>query len=763
MRLTVPVFNLLILFFSFAIINSGGTAIAQNIDFGKSYINVSKGVNGGTVETGDTLEIRSSFVVRSGTYDSCGYYDAIPAGTSFIPGTIRVLTNEGKIYKQFTDAYGDDEGWRSGSNITIHLGYVPTRNATAFRRGRMRNTYKPSFYGGTCIMVASFRVIVTAATGSTISTGGGYMTYKVSGSGTPILTFTFPSNTVMVYPNYGICSNTVGVNSIGTEYNGTFGSGQPRNRGTSANVPTGYTYNIFGPNSPQDYYYGVANNTSTNNNYTTLDTWSRPDNSSPTHRVFTVWDIIGDHTGAADPYAGNPAADTVANPNAGYMLIINAAYRIDSAFQQTISGLCPNTYYEISCWMRNICAKCGCDSNGTGASSGSSSYIPTDVGDSSGVRPNLTFEIDGIDYYTTGDLLYTGQWIKKGFTFLTGPAQTSFTLKFFNNAPGGGGNDWALDDISVSTCSPNMVYSPSLNPTVCDSNSITIYDTIRSYFNNYTYYKWQRSTDGGSNWSDVTGSFGPSSPSWNGTAWEYVTSYTIPPGQTLMSNAGDLYRVVAATTSSNLSDPNCSFTDYANIITLDVIDCGDPLASQLLSFSGKITQGNAELYWSTSQETEQLFYVVEKSTDGITFYAISTIDGYNNSSQETNYYSFTDPVPLHGKAYYRISISNQSGQHKYSRIIQLSSEKNQIEFLSVINPFSDQLSFDISSSANSKVFVELVDMFGKTVHQSFFNVINGINHLSLNNTKSLAAGIYVLKAYSDNITIQKKVVKQSSY
>jgi len=37
----------------------------------------------------------------------------------------------------------------------------------------------------------------------------------------------------------------------------------------------------------------------------------------------------------------------VANPNAGYMLVVNAAYRIDSAFKQTITGALSNTYYEV--------------------------------------------------------------------------------------------------------------------------------------------------------------------------------------------------------------------------------------------------------------------------------------------------------------------------------------------------------------------------------------------------------------------------------
>ena len=171
------------------------------------------------------------------------------------------------------------------------------------------------------------------------------------------------------------------------------------------------------------------------------------------------------------------------------MLVVNAAYRIDSAFNHTISGLCPNTYYEISCWMRNICSKCGCDSNGVGATGGG--YIPTAAGDSSGVRPNIAIALDGVRYYTSGDLTYNGQWVKKGFTFLTGPAQTSFTMRYYNNAPGGGGNDWALDDISVVTCSPEMNYGPTYNPIVCDSNTIVLTDTVRSFFDNYTYYKWQ--------------------------------------------------------------------------------------------------------------------------------------------------------------------------------------------------------------------------------------------------------------------------------
>jgi hypothetical protein len=269
-------------------------AVAPIIDFGKSYINISKPASG-TVETGDILEIRASVVVRAGSYDSLRFTDNIPAGTSYIAGTLRILTNEGKIYKQFTDAQFDasnDQGWITGTAITMNLGYMPTdQPATIYRRGRIRNNHKPSFFGSSCIMMATYRVTVTAAIGAQINTGGGDITYTVSPP--TVNTFTFPSNPVAVYTNYGMCANAIGANSIGTEFNGTFGSGPTRNRGTSANVPVGYTYSIFTNGGPNDYFYGIANNTSTVNNYTTLNTWAKPDGSAPTHRVFSVWDIIG--------------------------------------------------------------------------------------------------------------------------------------------------------------------------------------------------------------------------------------------------------------------------------------------------------------------------------------------------------------------------------------------------------------------------------------------------------------------------------------
>jgi hypothetical protein len=342
---------------------------------------------------------------------------------------------------------------------------------------------------------------------------------------------------------------------------------------------------------------------------------------------------------------------------------------------------------------------------------------------------------------------------------LTGAAQTSFVLKYFNNASGGGGNDWALDDISVSTCSPNMNYSPSLNPNVCDSNILTIHDTVRCFFNNYVYYKWQRSTDGGTIWTDVTAALGPAVPVWNGSAWQYVTSYTIPPSQTQPINNGDKYRLVVATTIANLSDAACRFTDVMNIITIQVIVCGIPMHTQLKSFDGDMKEQEAHLNWATTNELESVIFDIEKSLNGTDFFLIGTVNGQADSS--SNYYSFADPLSYTGPTFYRIRMHNDINRSIYSRIIQLASSTNELSFLSVINPFDSRLEFTVTSPSRGMIQPVLIDQNGIAVLKNEFSVSTGVNKIALTVPPGLPTGLYYLRVIMNGNIIQRRVWRKN--
>lgn len=755
-----------------------------NLDYGKSYANISKIDGGGTISPGDTLEIRATLVVRTLAVDSLSFIDTLGKGLNYVPGSLAIRTNEGKIYRwdntdnitppvPYTDNFDNDAGYvyTSGGDsiIRINIGIGSTGTA----RGKLRNTTPPRIGTGAnanSVIMATYRVVVDTTYGSILNLGGGYFTARDSATGVT-RTMSFVPRNAIVYETPGLCPNALSpTNAIADEFGGTFGNAvmsatnRPlKNRGASSNVP-GYVYTPFSSNTPNDYYYGISNNTGAGGaNYTAVNTWPKTNN----RRVHNLWDITGDHTGAADPNLGNAPCDTTlpispTNP-CGYMLVVNSAYKTDTAFQYNINNLCPNTYYEISFWVKNICSKCGADSLGRGVTN--SSYLPLAPGDSSGVRPNLAIDINGIDYYTTGQIKYVGTtlpaaeqdaaniWVKRGFTYLTSSTPGTLTMSVRNTAPGGGGNDWVLDDISVATCYPNMAYSPSINPNVCQFNPLTIYDTVTSYFDNYVSYKWQRSTDGGNTWSDVTGV--TTLPNTN----YYITSYTIPPANTTLADSGDLYRVLVATTEANLTNSDCLISESA-AISLSVINCDPVLDINLLYLNGKINNEYALLSWATTKEDKPYTFILEKSTDEINFTPIATINGRNNSSLETNYYSFADPVRITGKAWYRLVMTDQRGAKKYSRIINLNNLSKDFEVGNIINPFNQKIYFDITTSRNAKVDVSLIDLSGKQVMKKSYTVYTGINSLSLENTGSLPRGVYALHIEGNGILISKKVVKK---
>ena len=742
-------------------------ALAQlKIDYGKSYVNLTKGATGGTIEPGDILEVRATFVVGgSGVndfVDSCAYFDVVPVNTAYIPGSLAILTNEGIVYKAFTDALGDDAGGINGTNVQINLGYKNAPTATAFRRGRITYNDKPSFFGSTCIMVATFRVQVTGGYGSQVNLGGGVISYFPKGLA--LTSIIFPQDSVMIFKNLGICPNSSS-NTISSEFGGTFGSGKAKNRAPSSKISNNYTYNVFGPNTPNDYYYNISNNTSTGAaGYTTLNTWPIPDPNivgfAYSHRVFGVWDIIGDHTGAINPLLGNPATDTV-NGTGGYMAVINSSYKPGITFLDTINNLCPNTYYQYSAWFRNICSHCACDSNGKGPAS--AGYIPTGPGDSSGVHPNLTFNVNGYDYYTTGDMPYTGQWIRKGFTYLTGPAQTSMIIYVRNNAPGGGGNDWALDDISVASCVPNISLTPNKADTLCRGSDDTVRFKVTAFFNNYTQWKLEKSVNGGSTWSDPgidtlgNPSSGTATPVFNPVSglYEYLVSRYFR-----LNNVDTtvIYRLTVAATTASLSNPGCNFiTSSPKIVR--TANCNLTLPTQL-TVKGDLQDGGlARIQWTSREETGTIQYVVERSDDaGAHYHSVYTLSGTASPGMGASY-MFSDGVPVTGEVFYRIQLIDHE-YHNYSSVILLSNSEIALKISGLINPFNQSISFNMTVPEDHNIQLGLFDTYGRLLMSSHQTAYKGINHVEMNEPAGLQSGMYVLQVLYKGQMITRQIIKK---
>ena len=771
-----PVLPLLVIFCSANMVTNH--ALGQRnplLGAGNSYVNLSKRTTGGFVQVGDTLEIRSNYFFGSGyntanarTLFSIRFYDSIPKHTTMLTGatdSLRLITNEGLTFRRYTRAGGDDAATYNANpgtgryQIRINIGSNPTApHATDY--GLLSNTtgssnvvigtYRPVIFGGTLITTA-YRVVVSGNPGDTIVLAAPKLVYrKTSGGADTTITGTRYRILINGAQASTLCPNGLG-NNLAAENGGTFDSGTAQNRpsGPAFPIPS-YDYKpLSRTTQTSDGSYAIVNNLSPNGR-TNANARMQPNCTTPSpipvndscgHRMHGgFWDIIGDHTGTTTAQ-GNPAAPV--GTRAGYMLVVNADVVTSEAYRQTVPNLCPDTYYEFSAWLRNVCRRCGIDSTSV------QRFTP-------GVLPNLTFSINGIDIYSTGQLDTIG-WQKKGFIFKTGPSVTSAVISIRNNAPGGGGNDWAIDDIAIGTCGPSMLmnYRPFLLG--CNNGVLVqLADTIRYTYNpNYAWYRWERSTDGGTTWGPPpTPTEGQITPQLINGMWEYITEY--PPFLAYAADSGHRYRVVVATSFANLYDEACSFTD-GNDVYLRLIYCPGVVDATVLQFTGNINRQNrGQLAWYTKNEQFVSAYDIESSADGRYFRKIGRVAGLNQT--QMNEYLFEDPNPINRTRYYRLKIINNSNQYKYSPVIVLSKDMR-FEFSSIINPFNHQIQTELLIPKETLVHMRLLDSYGNVVLQESKRMHAGLNQLTYSGLYHLAAGMYIIQFEQDGQRIQRRIVK----
>lgn len=142
----------------------------------------------------------------------------------------------------------------------------------------------------------------------------------------------------------------------------------------------------------------------------------------------------------------------------GYMMLINAnEFEAGLFYQETITDLCPGTTYDFGAWIINIMAK-------------------------PGIRPNVRFIIETtsgapIKQFDTNPIPEgsSTDWKRYSTTFTTGANINEVVVKIMNNGLGGGGNDFALDDITFSVCGPVII--PSIDGVVTPNKSLCIGET----------------------------------------------------------------------------------------------------------------------------------------------------------------------------------------------------------------------------------------------------------------------------------------------
>ncbi|MGQ0826762.1 MAG: T9SS type A sorting domain-containing protein [Bacteroidota bacterium] len=236
------------------------------------------------------------------------------------------------------------------------------------------------------------------------------------------------------------------------------------------------------------------------------------------------------------------------------------------------------------------------------------------------------------------------------------------------------------------------------------------------------------------------------------------TQKTLMVADQVLGTAGAVTAKTATAATSSLG--------AAEIIALKI--SGSPIADngcaaftvlpvELLYFHARCNDNTVSLTWSTATETNNDFFTIEKTTDGINYQTVAIVDGAGTSTQILSY-SITDEEPLDKISYYRLKQTDFDENFSYSPIqaINCSSDSDCIDDIKITSD-NNTLIINVSAMCSEMINLTIHNALGQLISIDKKNIEAGDNQLILNT--DFANGLYILKISTENQTFQEKFVK----
>lgn len=195
------------------------------------------------------------------------------------------------------------------------------------------------------------------------------------------------------------------------------------------------------------------------------------------------------------------------------------------------------------------------------------------------------------------------------------------------------------------------------------------------------------------------------------------------------------------------------FTGYNNNTTLGVIvddvqliqTQNAALPVHFVSFTGELRNNSAILTWKTENESNNRYFIIEKSVNGASFDSIGVVTASNRSAAT---YTFAD-TKLSNTNVYRIRQVDIDGASIFSKMIVLKKSVVNGELKVFPSTAISTVQYSLAVSEPTTLQVAVVDASGRTVLQQMNQVNAGSFQQSLN-IQNLNSGIYYLQVKSND-------------
>lgn len=194
----------------------------------------------------------------------------------------------------------------------------------------------------------------------------------------------------------------------------------------------------------------------------------------------------------------------------------------------------------------------------------------------------------------------------------------------------------------------------------------------------------------------------------------------------------DLYEGVAF--SCKISNP-CG--------TLVTMPCGLNLPVELLYFAGRVEEEDIVLSWATASETDNAFFTLERSGDGLDFQFVADVPGAGDSFEERQYKYVDRPGPIGGgRWYYRLKQTDFDGAHTYSEVIVIELDVEPKLSILQTNLDGNLLEVAYQSARNRELQLRVVDLNGRVLAQQALPPLAGFFKTEV--WVDLPPGLYLL-------------------
>ncbi len=182
----------------------------------------------------------------------------------------------------------------------------------------------------------------------------------------------------------------------------------------------------------------------------------------------------------------------------------------------------------------------------------------------------------------------------------------------------------------------------------------------------------------------------------------------------------------------------------------------------LVDFSGTLKDDNSvALAWHTSEEINFSHFVVERSTDAVSFAPLGDITADSGAAQ-TRGYGYSDPLAsVAGEFfYYRLKMLDADNSFAYSKTVLIRRNGSNAAFAMYPNPVGDHLQFDINVTVAGRLEYKVMDNAGRILQEHSTVTTKGKSSVVVSGLNKFAPGNYILQVRSGSQVYTRKVIKQ---